>query len=216
MEYLFSWESGVFDEMSLVYQRASAKEDTKAQLCALEQKALEELHASFRLIPRLREMKREDAEALHSEQKEVLIADLAAMGLLRFNAEIRPPVIHVEFSPLLPQLMGCTFFSVLNRIEKLEGGINALAPKVDLELRVPLGAKKGLFQWEFLLLQLYPWLSIHETSSNLMAVQPVPPREEQHAAGAPERESPKSGTTASAVTQPVRFPQNSGTESSPR
>ena len=36
---------------------------------------------------------------------------------------------------------------------------------------MPLGGKKGLFQWELLIMQLYPWLSVRETSTNELAVE---------------------------------------------
>ena len=65
-----------------------------------------------------------------------------------------------------PKLLGCTIFNVLNRIEKLDGSINMLYPKWTLELQVPMGGKKGFFQWEMLIAQLYPWLSVTEISTN--------------------------------------------------
>ena len=60
-------------------------------------------------------------------------------------------------------------FSVLNRLEKLDGAFNVLFPKATLELRVPLGAKKGMMKCEMLIMQLYPWLSITETSTNTVS-----------------------------------------------
>lgn len=54
-------------------------------------------------------------------------------------------------------------FSVLNCLEKIDGAFNVMFPKATLELRVPLGAKKGMMKCEMLIMQLYPWLSITET-----------------------------------------------------
>ena len=59
---------------------------------------------------------------------------------------------------------------ILNTLEKLDGAINVLIPKWTLELYVPLGGRKGLSQWELLIMQLYPWLSIRELSINETAV----------------------------------------------
>lgn len=42
-------------------------------------------------------------------------------------------------------------------------------PKATLEFRVPLGAKKGMMKCEMLIMQLYPWLSIRETSTNTVS-----------------------------------------------
>ena len=60
-------------------------------------------------------------------------------------------------------------FSVLNRLEKLDGVFNVMFPKATLELRVPLGAKKGMVKCEMLIIQLYPWLSINEISTNMVS-----------------------------------------------
>lgn len=57
-------------------------------------------------------------------------------------------------------------FSVLKRLEKLDGAFNVRFPQAKLELRIPLGAKKGMMKCEMLIMQLYPWLSIKETSTN--------------------------------------------------
>lgn len=72
-------------------------------------------------------------------------------------------------------------FSVLNRLEKLDGAFNVRFPKATLELKVHLGANKGMMKCERLIMQLYPWLSITETSTNTVSsslnvqAQPVEP-----------------------------------------
>ena len=75
----------------------------------------------------------------------------------------------MRFTPKIQKVLGCTIFNVLNRIEKLDGSINLLSPKWTLEFQVPLGGEKGLFQWEMLIMQLYPWISVRETSTNEVA-----------------------------------------------
>lgn len=61
-----------------------------------------------------------------------------------------------------------------------------------VELRVPLGAKKGMMKCEMLIMQLYPWLSITETSTNTVSstlnIQP----ESEPKAPAPATETVKS------------------------
>ena len=49
------------------------------------------------------------------------------------------------------RVLGCTMFSLLNRLEKLDGAFNVMFPKVTLELRVPLAAKKGMLKCEMLI-----------------------------------------------------------------
>jgi len=80
------------------------------------------------------------------------------------------PVITVKFSSHIQAVLGCTMFSLLNRIEKIDGAYNVVRfPKATLELQVPLGGKKGMFKWEMLIMQLYPWLSVREVSSIIAA-----------------------------------------------
>ena len=72
----------------------------------------------------------------------------------------------MTFTPHIQRVLGCTMFSVLNRLEKLDGAFNVRFPQATLELRIPLGARKGMMKCEMLIMQLYPWLSIKETSIN--------------------------------------------------
>lgn len=60
-------------------------------------------------------------------------------------------------------------FSVLNRLEKIDVAFNVMFPKATLERRIPLDAEKGLVKCEMLIIQLYPWLSITETSINTVS-----------------------------------------------
>lgn len=72
------------------------------------------------------------------------------MNLMKasLNPDINSGILYLRFTPKIQKVLGCTIFNVLNRIEKLDGSINILHPKWTLELQVPLGEKKGLFQWE--------------------------------------------------------------------
>ena len=77
--------------------------------------------------------------------------------------------IIIRLSPLITKVQACTVFNILNRIEKLDGAITVLIPKWTLNLQVPLGGKKGLLQWEMLIMLLYPWLSVMEGSTDELA-----------------------------------------------
>nr|MBQ6241620.1 hypothetical protein [Lachnospiraceae bacterium] len=134
---------------------------------------MEEVHANYGILPQAEKLSADEVRALPMEQKEEFIGALADIGLLSFQPELMDAKIKVEFAPSFPLVMACTVFSVLNKLEKLDGGINMLFPHMTLELHVPLGAKKGLTLWELLIIKLYPWLSVNELSSNLAAATPA-------------------------------------------
>lgn len=98
--------------------------------------------------------------------RENIMFALSGVGLEEFIPSIDKSRITVTFSPQIQSVLGCTMFSVLNRLEKLDGAFNIICPKTTLELRVPLGAKKGMMKCEMLIMMLYPWLSVTETSSD--------------------------------------------------
>ena len=106
---------------------------------------------------------------MSEQDKETVMYYLSGAGLQEFVPSMTEGKITVTFSPHIQRVLGCTMFSVLNRLEKLDGAFNVLFSKATLELRVPLGAKKGMMKCEMLIMQLYPWLSITETSTNTVS-----------------------------------------------
>lgn len=160
------WQSGVFDEIELVYEKAE-KEQLGEMLEELEMLALSEAKNSEVL-------KTEDGDRITPEQfdrlrdasKEFVIRASSDMCIGNADIDIKSATIYIRFTPKIQKFLGCTIFNVLNRIEKLDGSINMLHPKWTLELQVPMGGKKGLFEWEMLIARLYPWLSVSETSTN--------------------------------------------------
>ena len=171
MERKIGWRSCELDEIELVYDKAESNERIGKLLEELETLALSEAKnncgllttdAGGRITP-------EQFESLSDVDKETVIKVLSNMGLASLNPDINSGVLYLRFTPKIQKVLGCTIFNVLNRIEKLDGSINILHPKWTLEFQVPLGGKKGLFQWEMLIMQLYPWISVRETSTNEVA-----------------------------------------------
>lgn len=72
---------------------------------------------------------------------------------------------YIQFSPKFLKFMGCTIFNLLNRFEKLDGRLIDGSSKWKVEFQVPVGAKKGLLQWEILIMKMFPWAAIQEVSS---------------------------------------------------
>ena len=112
----------------------------------------------------------EQFDALSDNDKEILIMLTGNKGLSGLQTDMETAAIKIRLSSLITRVQACTIFSILNTLEKLDGAINVLIPKWTLELYVPLGGRKGLSQWELLIMQLYPWLSIRELSTNETAV----------------------------------------------
>lgn len=168
------WNSGAFDEMGLVLEKAEADEAVASQFAQLEEQTLEEACqgcASGGLVAAEAGavLTAESFQALSSEDKETAIKLLGAAGLANIEVEYDAATVHMRFSPQIQQVLACTVLEVLNRLEKLDGVLNAIAPDWTLELQVPLGGKKGLFQWEMLIMRIYPWVSVREVSYNALS-----------------------------------------------
>lgn len=170
MDRKIKWYSGCHDEIELVYDKAEENASIAAILTELETMALREAEENCGILkmgdkPITREMFLEMSE----QDKETVMYYLSAVGLEEFVPSMTEGKITVTFTPHIQRVLGCTMFSVLNRLEKLDGAFNVMFPKATLELRVPLGAKKGMMKCEMLIMQLYPWLSITETSTNTVS-----------------------------------------------
>ena len=167
MERKINWYSGCHDEIELVYDKANENENIAAGLMELETMALREAEENCGMV------KMDDKPITHemflemsAPVKEMVMYHLSSAGLQEFVPSTTEGKITVTFTPHIQQVLGCTMFSVLNRLEKLDGAFNVRFPQATLELRIPLGARKGMMKWEMLIMQLYPWLSIRETSIN--------------------------------------------------
>lgn len=170
MERKINWRSGRYDEIELVYDKAEMNKNIAGILSELETMALTEAEESCGMlkmddVP----ITRETFLAMNEQDKETVIYYLSCVGLQEFAPSMTDGKITVTFSPDIQRVLGCTMFSVLHRLEKLDGAFNTIFPKATLELRVPLGAKKGMLKCEMLIAQLYPWLSIKETSINTVS-----------------------------------------------
>ncbi len=112
--------------------------------------------------------------SLNDQDIKGIICHLADFGLLEFIPSSEEPVITVIFSEVIQELLGCAMFSLLNRLEKLDGAYNqVLFPKATLKLQVPLDCRSGMMKCGMLIMKLYPWLSVSETTVNA-----VPKRQE--------------------------------------
>ncbi len=168
MNRKINWKSHEFDEIELVYDKASSNDSIEKMLEQLETCALSEAKNNCGLLTTDsgKHISPEQFDELSEIDKETVIKVLSGIGLGSISQDIQTATIFIRFTPKIQSVLACTIFNVLNRLEKLDGAINILKPTWILELQVPLGGKKGLFQWEMLIIQLYPWISVRETSTS--------------------------------------------------
>lgn len=170
MERQINWNSGCYDEIELVYDKANENENIAAILSELETMALREAKENCKMLKMGDKfLTKEMFLDMSENEKEMVMYHLASVGLQEITPSMNDGKIIVTFTPHIQMVLGCTMFSLLNRIEKLDGAFNIMFPKAKMEFRVPLGAKKGMFKCEMLIMQLYPWLSITETSTNTVS-----------------------------------------------
>ncbi len=159
------------DDIELVYEKAEKNSGIAALMEQLEVQALTEAKNNVGMLKTDKGtyLTPDQFDGLSEIDKETVIKVLGNNGLSSLSTEIQTATIIVKLSPIITKVQACTIFNLLNRIEKLDGAISILKPKWTLELQVPLGGKRGLFQWEMLIMQLYPWISVTETATNEIA-----------------------------------------------
>lgn len=173
-KWRIGWTSGVLDDIGLVYEKAGADPVAAGMLSRLEDQALDEARQRCDMISAPGEKLTPEAyDGMAPEDRETVIVLLGEKGIQSKNTDVANRQITVTLSPVIQCVMGCAVFRLLNWLEKLDGALNELVEgKVTLEFVVPLGGRKGLVQWEMLILRLYPWLSIRETATNVVATAP--------------------------------------------
>ena len=173
MERLINWTSGALDEIELVYEKAEQANETARDIVQkMEQTALSEAHACCPLLRRGgAALSPKQFDRMDESEREQVIAALGNLGLAGLNTDLKEKKIVVRLSPYIQELLACAMFQLLNRLEKLDGAINCICPEMILELQAPLGGRKGLMQYEMLIGILYPWLKVHEVSSNELAAK---------------------------------------------
>lgn len=161
MNRRINWENPVFDEIECVYEKAQNDEQIGSMLELLEEKALAEAHDNCDLLTiGGKAVSPEAFDSFSDYDKEAIIGVMSGAGLKNFNADISAGTITVQCSHLFARLMACTIFNILNRLEKLDGGLNLLFDKEwTMVIQLPIGGKRGLIQWEMMIMKLYPWIS---------------------------------------------------------
>lgn len=172
MNRKIGWKSGKFDKIELVYEKAEKNKAIGRMLEKLEEMALMEAQNSIILLQIVAgDQKKFDDYS--DEEIESIIEKNSEFGLAEMKTDIRSSTIVIRLAPQIQGVLACTIFYIMNRLERLEGTINSSKQKWTLELQVPLGGKKGLVQWEMLIMQLHPWISVREVATNQVAVEAI-------------------------------------------
>ena len=173
MNRQIKWESGCYDEIELIYEKAENDKEIAEFLEELEERSINEAHRYCQYLNfEGKPLTTEQYDALSQRQKEQVICRLGEGGIADIDISMEEPLITVTFSATIQLVMGCTMFSLLNRLEKLDGSYNTRFPKAILQLMVPLSGRKGLFSYVMMILKMYPWLKVSEASTNTVAIQP--------------------------------------------
>lgn len=170
------WNNEIYDEFELVYEKAENKPEIFENWIKLEAAAIEEAKNNCGVGGLLATMvgkilTPEQYDEFRDIDKQTSIKILGQQGLAGLNMDRSKAYIRIELSSKINKVKACTIFEILNRLEKIDGTQNMGTDKTkwELELCVPLGGKENLFQWEMLIMQLYPWLSVSEVSTNVVA-----------------------------------------------
>lgn len=187
-KWQIGWSSGALDDIGLVYEKAEADEKTADMLSRLESLALSEARQYCGTVSTFREgLTPEGFDRLSAAQREAVIVLLGEKGFQGKRTDVANREIVVALSPVIQSILGCAMFKLLNWLEKMDGALNEMVDgKVTLTFQVPLGGRKGLVQWEMLIMRLYPWLCIRENPSDAVAVALSDTKREGGPAKAPE------------------------------
>ena len=161
-----NWPDGEFDEMSSVYAKAEKDEQDRPILEEMEKQAVAEARANCRAFKKEdgKRVTEEEFDDLTDVDKELMIASLAGFGIGKFSQDFDATTFSAVCTQDAGNLSACVFFTILNRLEKMEGAAQMIAPKWTLELFVPAGCNRSrLGKWEVLAMMLYPWISVRET-----------------------------------------------------
>lgn len=169
MKRSIDWVSNCWDEIELVYEKCENKPAFGNDLMNLEQKALEEAQDACSLVTiNGKHLTSDKFIRMSAYDKEKVMYLLGDGGLKELTLSYREPLITVTFNTIFPWVKACTMFNLLNRLEKLDGSYNIVCfpnQKMEMALRIPVGGRKDILQYEMMITKFYPWIGrISETS----------------------------------------------------
>lgn len=164
-------------EIGLVFEKANDNEMINSMIEELKVNSLSEAreYCNYLMIGDV-PLSKEQFGCFSAGQKADVICMLGSIGIEHFLPNSREGKINIKFSTHIQNVLSCTMFVILNKLENLDGAINVFSPEVKITVQAPLGGKKGLTKCYMLMQMLYPWCKgISETSTNEVSVTtPIP------------------------------------------
>ena len=178
MKEIFEHLETRLTEIGLVFEKAIDNEMIHSMLEELKVNALSEArehcnYLKFGDVP----ISKEQFDSFSAGEKADVICMLGSVGINEFLPNSIEGKIDIKFSAHLQNVLSCTMFVILNKLENLDGAINVFPPEVKIMVQAPLGGKKGLTKCYMLMKLLYPWCKeISETSTNEVSVSTPTPQ----------------------------------------
>lgn len=165
MDWKLKWNSTEMDEIDAVYAKAEKDKNIASLLRELETRALEETKAncdSFKI--KGKPLTEKDYEKLSENDKEIMIQALGDSGIGPLTQDFGKKILKTKCKDNIADVQACAVFLLLNRLEKIDDILTAVAPTWTLEISVPVGMKQGMAKWEMLVIMLHPWLAVREVA----------------------------------------------------
>ncbi|MBR0352195.1 MAG: hypothetical protein IJH53_03220 [Oscillospiraceae bacterium] len=170
MERKISWESGCYDGILRVYEKAEKDPAAAAVLRSLEESALEEGNRYSQIFQIEGKVITPDIFPQLPEQlKEQILQELGRKGLSECCAMKAEPVIKVTLSQFFSYFPACTTLFILDMFEQLEQQYRVRFPEAELRLQIPVGSSKDITRLRMMNGLLYPWIKMNGTVTNRMA-----------------------------------------------
>lgn len=164
-------------EIGLVFEKANENEMISSMIERLKVNALSEAKVLYKYLTiDNKPISKRKFDSFSAGEKADVICMLGSIGIKEFIPDIIGSKIKITFSAHLQNVLSCTMLVLLNKLENLDGAINAILPEVRITVQAPIGGKKGLTKCYMLIQLLYPWCKgISETSTNEVSVtMPIP------------------------------------------
>lgn len=152
-------DSKNFDKIDFIFEKANNKEVSMRLLDELQSEAFIEAKTNCHLFrTNGKSYSHRQFDFLSEAEKNFMIYALSDIGLSGFELNSKEGTMKAVLSPCFRPIFACTMFSILNRLQKLDGVIDLVHDKVKFDIHVPKYGKDCFVHFLTLLVLLYPWV----------------------------------------------------------
>lgn len=158
MERLFNWESGVYENLENVYEKAAKDECFANLLYELEYRAFNCVRANAHFFQRKNgeALTEEMLSALPKYAVEPLIHNFAKLGLKSFDIDDAEGKLIFYFTENVKYTLPCTLLSMFDIVENMSRFISDIHPNWTIEIHYAKREAIGIVHWERMFDSLYP------------------------------------------------------------